>query len=82
MYGQCDGAEWTGSKTCCSDSVCTFGNNYYSQCLPKSASSTSPGTTAKTITTTSTRNDDRQNGVTTRYGIVVKQAVVGQVKHL
>jgi len=65
MYGQCDGTQWTGSKTCCDDSVCTFGNDYYSQCLPKSDSSTTPGTTSKT--TSSSGGGGTQDGVTTRY---------------
>ena len=67
MYGQCGGVQWTGSTTCCSDSVCTYGNDYYWQCLPKSGPSTSSGTTAKPISTSSSRNDGRQDGVTTRY---------------
>jgi cellulose 1,4-beta-cellobiosidase len=32
-YGQCGGANWTGSTTCVSGSTCTKVNDYYSQCL-------------------------------------------------
>lgn len=32
-YGQCGGANWTGSTTCVSPYVCTYENAYYSQCL-------------------------------------------------
>ncbi|EPS39470.1 hypothetical protein H072_6688 [Dactylellina haptotyla CBS 200.50] len=32
LYGQCGGINWTG-PTCCTSSTCTFGNDYYSQCL-------------------------------------------------
>ncbi|KAI8610929.1 thaumatin [Chytriomyces sp. MP71] len=33
LYGQCGGIGWTG-PTCCDASVCTYGNDWYSQCLP------------------------------------------------
>ena len=65
-YDQCGGVEWKGETSCCSDSVCTYGNDYYWQCLPKSQSSTTPATTTNTKSTTSPR-DGRQDGVTTRY---------------
>ncbi|KAI0103842.1 family 10 glycosyl hydrolase [Nemania sp. FL0031] len=32
-YGQCGGIGWTGCTVCAAGSTCTFGNNYYSQCL-------------------------------------------------
>ncbi|KAK6535519.1 hypothetical protein TWF694_001974 [Orbilia ellipsospora] len=32
LYGQCGGIGFTG-PTCCQSSTCTFGNDYYSQCL-------------------------------------------------
>ncbi|CAF1039532.1 unnamed protein product [Adineta steineri] len=69
LYGQCGGKEWTGSTQCCSGSTCTFGNDYYSQCLPSSdSSSSSSPTTIKTTQSPSVAVDDsRQHGVTTRY---------------
>ncbi|KAK6532170.1 hypothetical protein TWF694_003330 [Orbilia ellipsospora] len=33
LYGQCGGIGWTGPTVCASGSTCTFGNDYYSQCL-------------------------------------------------
>jgi hypothetical protein len=32
-YGQCGGANWTGSTTCASGYVCKVQNDYYSQCV-------------------------------------------------
>ncbi|KAJ3127878.1 hypothetical protein HK098_005654 [Nowakowskiella sp. JEL0407] len=42
VYQQCGGLNFNGLKNCCSGSVCTFGNPYYSQCLPQSNNSPSP----------------------------------------
>ncbi|KAH6655193.1 glycoside hydrolase family 6 protein [Truncatella angustata] len=53
LYGQCGGIGWSGA-TCCSSGVCTIGNDYYSQCLPGSATTTSAGTSAGTTSRTST----------------------------
>ncbi|KAG8995939.1 hypothetical protein FRB90_012867 [Tulasnella sp. 427] len=58
-WEQCGGTGWTGSTTCSGGCVCTYQNDWYSQCLP--ASSTTTTTTSKTsssssksITTTTT----------------------------
>ncbi|KAG6829832.1 Exoglucanase [Tephrocybe sp. NHM501043] len=32
-YGQCGGIGWTGPTVCAAGSTCTYGNDYYSQCL-------------------------------------------------
>ncbi|KAK1775112.1 concanavalin A-like lectin/glucanase [Copromyces sp. CBS 386.78] len=32
-YGQCNGKNWNGCKTCAGGSACRFQNDYYSQCL-------------------------------------------------
>ncbi|KAH6716600.1 endo-1,4-beta-xylanase precursor [Leptodontidium sp. MPI-SDFR-AT-0119] len=32
-WGQCGGLNYSGSKTCVAGTVCTFQNDYYSQCL-------------------------------------------------
>jgi hypothetical protein len=66
MYGQCGGVSWTGSTTCCSGSICTYQNQYYSQCIPIPGSSTSSSSTVSSPSTT-TINDGRTNGITTRY---------------
>ncbi|KAI8992991.1 hypothetical protein BD414DRAFT_292422 [Trametes punicea] len=41
VWGQCGGIGWTGSTTCAAGSVCTVLNDYYSQCIPGSASESS-----------------------------------------
>ncbi|KAB8304329.1 hypothetical protein EYC80_003739 [Monilinia laxa] len=33
LYGQCGGANWTGSTTCASGSTCKVQNPFYSQCV-------------------------------------------------
>ncbi|KAG8987281.1 hypothetical protein FRB94_005166 [Tulasnella sp. JGI-2019a] len=33
QYGQCGGIGWTGGTACVSPYVCTYSNDYYSQCL-------------------------------------------------
>ncbi|KAI0046451.1 carbohydrate esterase family 16 protein [Auriscalpium vulgare] len=48
-YAQCGGVSWTGGTTCVSGYVCTYSNDYYSQCLPGTASS-STATSATTTT--------------------------------
>ncbi|KAF5315358.1 hypothetical protein D9619_007137 [Psilocybe cf. subviscida] len=59
LWGQCGGIGYSGSTTCDSGSVCTYQNDYYSQCLPGSSTpkptTTTPTTTTRpTTTTTST----------------------------
>lgn len=34
VYGQCGGTGYTGPTTCATGSACTYGNPYYSQCVP------------------------------------------------
>ena len=56
LYGQCGGANWTGAKSCASG-VCTYVNDYYSQCLPGSsgqAASTAAPTAAASTTKAAT----------------------------
>ncbi|KAG6890237.1 Beta-glucosidase cel3A [Termitomyces sp. Mi166 len=38
-YAQCGGMSWTKDTACMAGTVCTFINDWYSQCLPASASS-------------------------------------------
>ncbi|KIO16007.1 hypothetical protein M407DRAFT_34361, partial [Tulasnella calospora MUT 4182] len=33
QYGQCGGTGWTGATVCASPYVCTYSNDFYSQCL-------------------------------------------------
>ncbi|CAA7260315.1 unnamed protein product [Cyclocybe aegerita] len=51
VWGQCGGQGWTGPTTCASGSVCTFSNQWYSQCLPGSAPTTAVVTQPATTTT-------------------------------
>ncbi|KAH0585170.1 hypothetical protein H2248_008426 [Termitomyces sp. 'cryptogamus'] len=55
IYGQCGGDNFTGD-TACTDSgtVCTFVNQWYSQCLPGTASASATSTTTIPTSTTST----------------------------
>ncbi|QRV95364.1 glycoside hydrolase family 6 protein [Ceratobasidium sp. AG-Ba] len=55
MYAQCGGINWTGGTTCVSGASCQKLNDYYFQCLPGSAPTTSkPVTTSTTKVTSST----------------------------
>ncbi|KAL5638976.1 hypothetical protein ACGC1H_003373 [Rhizoctonia solani] len=49
LYGQCGGVNWTGETTCVSGATCVYSNEYYSQCLPGTATTT---TTAKPTSST------------------------------
>ncbi|KAL2071449.1 hypothetical protein VTL71DRAFT_12684 [Oculimacula yallundae] len=54
-WGQCGGKDWKGATTCVSGYYCSFGNEYYSQCLPGTAPgggvTTSPTSTSAAATT-------------------------------
>ncbi|KAH8107924.1 hypothetical protein BXZ70DRAFT_22256 [Cristinia sonorae] len=39
VWAQCGGIGWTGTTACVSGSVCTKQNDYYSQCVPGAAAS-------------------------------------------
>ncbi|EIN07098.1 cellobiohydrolaseII [Punctularia strigosozonata HHB-11173 SS5] len=54
LYGQCGGIGWTGSTTCVAGATCTVLNDYYSQCLPGAASSSSTPTTVSSSHSTTT----------------------------
>ncbi|EIM81197.1 glycoside hydrolase [Stereum hirsutum FP-91666 SS1] len=57
-WGQCGGQGWTGATTCASPYVCTYQNDYYSQCIPGTATTsvaptpTQPTSTASAPTST------------------------------
>jgi len=47
VWGQCGGNGWSGPTTCVSGSSCKYSNDYYSQCVPGEATSTTrPAPTA------------------------------------
>ncbi|TGO35922.1 hypothetical protein BHYA_0141g00190 [Botrytis hyacinthi] len=56
-YTQCGGGAWTGATTCVTGYVCQSQNEYYSQCVPGTATATVPTTlttTTKSSTTSAT----------------------------
>ncbi|OSC98462.1 carbohydrate esterase family 16 protein [Trametes coccinea BRFM310] len=53
VWAQCGGIGWTGETTCVSGTTCTVLNDWYSQCIPGSASSSVPTTTSTTTAPTS-----------------------------
>ncbi|KAG6874047.1 hypothetical protein C0995_006904 [Termitomyces sp. Mi166 len=53
-WGQCGGIGWSGDTTCASGTVCTYINDWYSQCLPPTNNPTTTLTTPTTPTTTLT----------------------------
>ncbi|KAI9046461.1 hypothetical protein LZ554_009210 [Drepanopeziza brunnea f. sp. 'monogermtubi'] len=53
-YQQCGGSSWTGTTACVSGFYCLYQSQWYSQCVPGTASTTAvagPSTTVKTSTT-------------------------------
>ncbi|KAF3096229.1 hypothetical protein TWF569_001871 [Orbilia oligospora] len=72
-WGQCGGQGWTGPTTCVSGYVCTYSNDWYSQCLPGG----SGGTTARTTTTT-TRAATTTRTTTTAGGVQTSADFCGQ----
>ncbi|KAF9036805.1 hypothetical protein BJ165DRAFT_1354512 [Panaeolus papilionaceus] len=51
LYGQCGGSGWSGATTCVTGAVCNVLNQWYSQCIPGTAATTTPSTPAPTTTT-------------------------------
>jgi len=51
-YAQCGGITWTGATTCVSGYVCTYSSQYYSQCIPGTATTTTAVTGTGTSTST------------------------------
>ncbi|KAF3935613.1 hypothetical protein ABW19_dt0204771 [Dactylella cylindrospora] len=58
-YGQCGGQGWTGATTCVSGYTCTYSNDWYSQCVPGTAATTTTSTTSSRTTTTSRTTTSR-----------------------
>ncbi|KAF8992993.1 hypothetical protein BDQ17DRAFT_1432012 [Cyathus striatus] len=56
LWAQCGGNSWTGDVTCVSGATCTVQNDWYSQCLPGAASSSTavPSSTAASSAPVST----------------------------
>ncbi|KAI0450562.1 carbohydrate-binding module family 1 protein [Xylaria acuta] len=53
-WGQCGGINWSGPFTCVSGYACTVLNDYYSQCVPGTATTTSASSTTRTTATGTT----------------------------
>ncbi|KAF8713856.1 putative xylanase, Glycoside hydrolase family 10, partial [Rhizoctonia solani] len=54
VWGQCGGSNWTGGTTCDAGSYCKDQNDYYSQCVPGTASTTAGATGTTSIASTTT----------------------------
>ncbi|KAJ7286272.1 cellobiohydrolase II [Mycena rebaudengoi] len=59
VWGQCGGQNWQGPTACDAGSVCTFNNDFYSQCIPVGGNGGgSPTTTSSTpVSTTPAENN-------------------------
>ncbi|EIN10036.1 endo-1,4-beta-xylanase A precursor [Punctularia strigosozonata HHB-11173 SS5] len=81
VWGQCGGIGWTGATTCVSGSVCTYQNDYYSQCLPSTASATSVGTstTSGTTSTVATTSTSSAPASTANIGLNVAAKAAGKL---
>ncbi|TRX97491.1 hypothetical protein FHL15_001769 [Xylaria flabelliformis] len=53
-YAQCGGSGWTGDTACVSGYSCAVSSEWYSQCLPGTAASTTLATSTRTTAPTST----------------------------
>ncbi|KAH0578023.1 Manganese dependent endoglucanase Eg5A, partial [Termitomyces sp. 'cryptogamus'] len=63
LYAQCGGINWAGGTICVSGAVCTELNNYYSQCLSGSASTTSSHSTSTTSSATTSSSSVPSGGL-------------------
>ncbi|KAB5594635.1 Exoglucanase 3 [Ceratobasidium theobromae] len=52
LYAQCGGLNWTGGTTCVAGATCIKQNDWYSQCLPGTATTVSSTTTSTSTSTT------------------------------
>ncbi|EPS35507.1 hypothetical protein H072_11069 [Dactylellina haptotyla CBS 200.50] len=66
-WGQCGGIGWTGPTTCVSGYTCTYSNDYYSQCIPGTAATTTTKTTTKATTTSTKTTTTSTNPSPTLY---------------
>lgn len=64
-YGQCGGKGYTGDTACQSGWVCQYQNEFYSQCLVGSGSTTKSTTLATTTKTTTTSSSSKTTTTTT-----------------
>ncbi|VUC31355.1 unnamed protein product [Clonostachys rosea] len=64
-WAQCGGNGYTGEACCASGSVCTYVNDWYSQCIPGAATSSS---STLATSTTSTRTTSATSATSTTQG--------------
>lgn len=72
------GQGWSGATTCVSGYTCTYGNAFYSQCLPGSAISTPVTTTPTTIITSTTKVTTTTGGSATTTAAVAGNPFAGK----
>ena len=53
-WGQCGGQGWSGATTCVSGYACVATNQWYSQCVPGTAASSTPAASTKATSTKAT----------------------------
>ncbi|TKW57863.1 putative mannan endo-1,4-beta-mannosidase F [Colletotrichum tanaceti] len=70
LYGQCGGEGWGGPTTCVAGSVCTFSNNWYSQCVPGTAVTTARSSTLATSTRPATTSSVRTTSSRTSSAVL------------
>ncbi|KAF3919583.1 Polygalacturonase [Dactylellina cionopaga] len=82
-YGQCGGANWTGATSCVSGYTCVYSNDFYSQCVPGTAATTTKTTTTKTTTaskTTTTKTTAATKTSSTKTTTTPKTSSVSSTK--
>jgi len=79
-WGQCGGQGWAGPTTCVSGYTCNAQNQYYSQCIPGSASApaptSKPPSTIPSSTSTATGGTPTSSGSELPYGTLVTGCTV------
>ncbi|KAG8773386.1 hypothetical protein FRC15_002039 [Serendipita sp. 397] len=67
VWGQCGGINWTGPTTCVSGTTCNYVNDWYYQCIPSSASSsTSRSSSSSSSTRSSSPSSTRTSSSSSR----------------
>ncbi|EUC62325.1 carbohydrate-binding module family 1 protein [Rhizoctonia solani AG-3 Rhs1AP] len=71
VYAQCGGASWTGATTCATGSTCVRQSEWYSQCLPGVATTTTKPVTSSTAApvTSKTTSSSTPTSSTTPAGV-------------
>ncbi|KEY73803.1 hypothetical protein S7711_03103 [Stachybotrys chartarum IBT 7711] len=64
-WAQCGGMNWTGATVCTSGHTCSFINDWYSQCIPGTPTTTRVTSSTRTTISTSTRTSSASRTSTT-----------------